>query len=180
MKTFISMLRGINVSGQKMIKMAELKSVLEELPVKNVRTYIQSGNIIFDSSSSKPDQLSKIISDKILDHWKFEVPVITIEKSEFKNAFDQNPFLKRKDCPTDRLYITFLSDEPKSEFIAKIDSSQFLPDEFIVIDKQIYLYVPVSYGNSKLNNNFFESKLKVKATTRNLKTVLELIRMSEE
>ena len=180
MKTYIAILRGINVSGQKMIKMAELKKMFEELSFTNVKTYIQSGNIIFDSEPQDDQVLQQLIYDAVLKTFSFTVPIIILESQELKAVQQQNPFLCVRNEDISRLHVTFLDAIPKQELVAQLkEKAQFLPDEWMIDGKNIYLFCPDGYGKTKLNNNFFENKLKVTATTRNWKTVNELVSMSE-
>lgn len=174
MLTYITLLRGINVSGQKMIKMEELKSIYRALNFKNVRTYLQSGNVIFDDDRENYEGFGKIIEAKILQNLGFTVSVIIRSQNEFEIIVNNNPFLKIKHEDSKKLYVTFLSEEPNSIMLDKIKEIKFPPDEFIIIGKEIYGVCYNGYGTTKFTNNFFESKLKVAATTRNWRTVNEL------
>ena len=180
MDTYIAMLRGINVSGQKKIKMADLVSHLNELNFEQVSTYIQSGNIVFKYQSTEKGRLEGMISAKILEKYKFEVPTIVRTPDEFMSVIDKNPFLKQSDKPTDRQYITFLGSQPDEVNIEKLATYDYAPEEFILDGLDIYFYSPKGYGKAKMNNNFFENKLKVAATTRNWKTVNKLLEMASE
>jgi uncharacterized protein (DUF1697 family) len=180
MSAYISLIRGINVSGQKKIKMDELRKLYEDLNFKNVRSYIQSGNILFDDKSKNQNELAKKIEKKISEHFGYDVSLFVLTPDELKDIRNKNPFVNRKDVDLSRLYVTVLLDKPDNNLTKKINSADYHPDEFIITDKTIYLYCPVSYGNSKLSNNFFENKLKVIATTRNWNTVNELIKMANE
>jgi uncharacterized protein (DUF1697 family) len=181
MQTFISILRGINVSGQKKILMADLKALYESLHFKKVDTYIQSGNVVFKSDSKLSDvQLAQKIEKAITAKYNFEVPVIIRSIEEWKKAISQNSFLKEKNIDLKKLHITFLSEVPSKENVERIKSNDFLPDQFIIKEKEIYLHIPESYGETKLSNNFFEKKLKTKATTRNWNTVNKLFEMTQQ
>lgn len=178
MQTYISILRGINVSGHKMIKMNELTLLYESLEFKNVKTYIQSGNVVFQTVGANAYDLALRIEKKISEQFTFEVPVLVKEKNEMAYTVQNNPFLLLKDKDVTKLHVTFLSHHPEKSNLDKINQGQYLPDEYIITGSLIYLYCPNGYGNTKLNNNFFESKLKVTATTRNWKTVIELMNMA--
>ena len=181
MQTFISILRGINVSGQKKILMADLKALYESLHFKKVDTYIQSGNVVFKSDAKLSDtQLAQKIEKAITAKYNFEVPVIIRSIEEWKKAISQNSFLKEKNIDLKKLHITFLSEVPSKENVERIKSNDFLPDQFIIKEKEIYLHIPESYGETKLSNNFFEKKLKTKATTRNWNTVNKLFEMTQQ
>jgi uncharacterized protein (DUF1697 family) len=177
MKTYLSMLRGINVSGQKKIPMAELKSIYEDLEFKNVTTYIQSGNVIFQTENEL--ELSKRIERKIEENFKFHVPVIIRTNTEMEMILTENPFLKEKNINVERLHVTFLNESPAVGNLEKLKAISCENDTFVILGKDIYLYCPNGYGRTKLNNNFFENKLKVTATTRNWRTVCELAKISK-
>lgn len=178
MNKYISILRGINVSGSKMIKMEALRKLYEDLKFKNVKTYIQSGNVVFEDKAANSKVLEQRIKKKILDVFGFDVPVMVKETSELIVVLKNNPFVNKRNEDVTKLHVTFLSDEPDETLLAKIREKQYDPDEYIISGTAIYLFCPNGYGNTKLNNNFFENKLKVTATTRNWKTVNELVSLA--
>lgn len=167
------MLRGINVSGHKMIKMTDLTTLLTELDFRNIRTYIQSGNLIFEYAETDQKELSGKIAKKILQHYKFEVPVIIRNRIELLKIVETNPFLKRNEN-IDKLHVTFLDNVPSPDSVEKVKETASSSDEFEVIRKEVFLFCPDGYGRTKLNNTFFEKKFNTKATTRNWKTVVKL------
>ncbi len=175
---YIALLRGINVSGQKKILMSDLKIMFENLGFSNVKTYIQSGNVIFSSEETNTGEIAKKIEEKIKVQYGFDVPVLILTGEEIKNALAINPYLKEVEILETqnlaRFYVTFLSEVSEQKHLDKIDASLYAPDRFTIMGKNIYLHVVNGYGETKLSNNFFESKLKVKATTRNWKTVQTL------
>ena len=142
-----------------------------------MKTYIQSGNVVFNSTKKVSNALLvKQIEIKINEIYGFQVPVIIRTVDELSKIIASNPF---KNETSDNLYITFLSNLPNSNHLEKLTELNYLPDEFIVIEKDIYLNVS-SYGTTKLSNSFFENKLKVTATTRNWNTVNKLLAISTE
>ena len=179
MKTYIAILRGINVSGHKMIKMEALRAMFETLNFKNTTTYIQSGNVVFQSKETNIDKIEMKVAKKIKEEFGFVVPVMVKELDEIKTVLKNNPFVNKRKEDITKLHVTFLSGESEKAAINKIKEGQYVPDEFILNGKTIYLFCPNGYGNTKLNNNFFENKLKVVATTRNWKTVNELASMGD-
>jgi len=179
MTTYISILRGINVSGHKMIKMDALRKMYEGLGFKNVQTYIQSGNVIFQDKIIDTKKLEKKIAKKITDQFSFEVPIMVKEIDELKTIVKNNPFGNDVSKDISYIHVTFLSAIPDKANVDKIKEGKYGVDEFVWIDNAIYLYCPNGYGITKLNNNFIESKLKVMATTRNWKTTKELLSMAE-
>jgi uncharacterized protein (DUF1697 family) len=177
MHTYISILRGINVSGQKKIIMTDLVKLYEDLGFTDVKTYIQSGNVVFNSTKKVSNALLvKQIESKINEIYGFQVPVIIRTADDLAKIIASNPF---KTESTENLYVTFLSNLPNSNHLEKLTELNYLPDEFIVIEKEIYLNVS-SYGTTKLSNSFFENKLKVTATTRNWNTVNKLLAIATQ
>lgn len=173
MSTYIALLREINVSGQKLIKMTDLKKLFEVQGFQDVQTYIQSGNVIFSSKEKSTSKLENIISTAIQKKFGFDVGVLVITPDNINYVLNNNPFIKKKN-EIDKLYVTFLSEQPSEESIKKLNSIDYSPEEYIIKGKLVYLYVPNGYGKTKLNNNLFENKLKVEATTRNWKTINKL------
>lgn len=180
MNTYITLVRGINVSGQKMIKMPALVNLYESIGFKNVSTYIQSGNLLFKSSISSPDKIAEKIEKNIKSTFGFEVKVIIRTPEELKMVINKNPFLKRDRIDTIRLYVSFLSNEPDKKLIKDLQINKNESEEFQIIGKEIYLYLPQGFGNAKLQAGVFEKKLNVSATARNWKTVNALYEMAKE
>jgi uncharacterized protein (DUF1697 family) len=174
--TFISILRGINVAGHNMIKMDALRKIYIDLGYKNITTYIQSGNVLFQSDEKDHKILEKQITSKLGEVFSLNVPVLVIEKTELERIFENNPFTNDRHEDIDRLYVMFLSKNPDMTGVDKI-KGDFGSDEYIIGDKAIYLYLPNGAGRSKLTINLFEKHLKVTATARNWKTVTELVRL---
>lgn len=177
MPTYISILRGINVSGTKKMIMADLKQHYIAIGFTDVVTYIQSGNVIFKSDVSA-DKLADVIVKKIQDEYGFMVPVIIRTHNEMVETLKHNIFLHERKEDITKLAVTFLESEAEPEKIITIERDKFMPDEFMSHGKEIYLFAPNGFGRSKLTNNFFENQLKVRATTRNIKTVNKLIELS--
>ena len=180
MSTWIAILRGINVSGARKLPMKELKELFETLTCTNVRTYIQSGNVVFESVKLDVGTFGKKVEAAIKKRYDYDVPVIVRSLEELRKAVAANPYLKLKGIEHDKLHVTFLADAPKKPEVEKIVGTTFGNDSFELLGREVYLHCPDGYGNSKLNNAFFESKLKVSATTRNWRTVNELVRIGEE
>lgn len=175
----IAILRGINVGGKRKILMEDLISMFEKMSFSNVRTYIQSGNVIFNLNTKvNNSELAKDIEEAIKEKFGFEVPVVIRTPKEIETAINQNPFYKKTD--PDHLHLTFLNEEPTPELQEKLESYDFEPDRFKIIGKEVFIYCEGKYHQSKLTNNFLEKKLKVSATTRNLKTVLKLWELSKQ
>lgn len=179
MKTYIALLRGINVSGHNIINMDALKGALGDLNFSAIRTYIQSGNILFETDRTDTNHLAKMIGETILEHFGCSVPVIIRNQPELEFISKNNPFLRGRLENTENLYVSFLTETPEDTKVKKIMEIKFLPDEFIISGNEIYLFCPDGYGRTKLSNQFFENKLKTTATTRNWKTILKLKQLME-
>lgn len=179
MQVYISILRGINVSGQKKILMADLKALYESLKFKDVTTYIQSGNVVFKSDSKLSDAaLAQKIEAAIFKKYAFTVPVIVRNIHQLENIISGNPFLKETSIDLEKLHVTFLSEIPGKSPVAAIMLLDYPPDRFSVSGQEVFLFTPGGYGETKLSNKFFENKLKVTATTRNWKTVNKLLEIA--
>ena len=176
-QTYMALLRGINVSGHKKIKMPELKTMFEALGFTNVRTYIQSGNVVFESNSG--EDLESKISAKIQEQFGFEVSVICRTLEEIKQVVKRNPFAETLGFEPEKLYVTFLQKTPSEEKLEVLQTLSFAPEKYSVLGKEIYVYCTNGYGQTKLDNGLFERKLKVIGTTRNWRTVNKLIEMSQ-
>ncbi len=177
MLKYIAILRGINVGGKRKLLMADLRLLFEELSFINIKTYIQSGNVIFESIKNLSAlEIETIIEQEIDKEFGFDVPVIVRSVDELEQVFLNNPFLTNKDIT--KLYVTFLKEKPLAEDILHTETYQFENDEFIIIDKEVFIYCEGKYHQTKINNSFFEKKLKVTTTTRNWRTVSKLVNLS--
>ena len=175
-KTFIAILRGINVSGQKKIKMAELRQLLSNKGLADVQTYIQSGNIVFNSEIEE-NQLADIVRSCILDHFGFEVPTLIVPASKLNLIIAENPL---HNIDINKLHVTFLTELPEKQLVDALPLSPNPNEEYRIVGDVIYVYCPDGYGRTKINNMFFERKLKGIATTRNWKTCLKLREMAQQ
>ena len=179
MKKYVSMLRGINVSGQKKIKMTELVALYQALELSQVKTYIQSGNVVF--TSKKDDAaLRQLIQQKIADSLGLSVSVIMRSAAELQRAIQDNPFSGPAYLDNTKLHVTFLVDKPAPAALRALDPAVSATDELRVSGREVYVYCPGGYGNTKLSNAYLEKKLGVTATTRNWKTVNTLYQMAKE
>jgi uncharacterized protein (DUF1697 family) len=179
MQTYISILRGINVSGQRKILMADLKALYESLGLSDVRTYIQSGNVVFatDMTASNTD-LARTLEQAIAKQYLFNVPVIVRNTAEMRQILETNPFARREGIQTEKLHVTFLAEAPPVKELEKVRALNYSPDEFVISGTEVFLHCPGGYGETKLSNKFFENKLKVSATTRNWNTVNKLVELA--
>jgi uncharacterized protein (DUF1697 family) len=180
MNTCIAFLRGINVSGLNPIKMEVLRQQISGLGFRNVRTYIQSGNLLFEIEGHTNAQLEELISGKIKEDYGYKIPVIVMNFNELEQAICNNPYAFSPDYSNEYLHVTFLSQMPDIQDLAVLSTGQNMTDKFMVSGNLVYLYCPSGYGKTKFNNSFFEKKLKCNATTRNWKTVQKMIELASE
>jgi uncharacterized protein (DUF1697 family) len=176
--TYIALLRGINLGGHKIIKMDQLRRTFDELGFKDVKTYIQSGNVIFKTSAQAPAKLAKRIEEKILGQFGFPVPVVVKTAVEIDEVIRANPLLKEKGIDPGKLHVTFLACAPEQSALKTLDGAEVAPDQFHCSAQAVYLHCPNGYHATKLGNNVLAKMLKVGATTRNWKTVNKLWEMS--
>lgn len=174
------MLRGINVSGQKQIRMAELHSLYESLDFLNVRTYVQSGNVVFESTEPDASKIAELIEAQIERTFGYSVSVFIRDTRDFKRIIDSNPFVNERREDPAKLHVTFLYKNPAMSAWGNLKPPDSEADEFFTGEKEIFLFCPNGYGRTKLSNTFFERKLNVPATTRNWKTVNALYEMASE
>ena len=176
----IAILRGINVGGKRKILMNDLRELFNKMGLTEVRTYIQSGNVIFNSEGKVNNaKLANSMERSILGKYDFEVPVIVRTVDELNEAISNNPFYEKSDVDLERLHLTFLKVIPEDKALANIETYDHSPDRFKIKDNNVFVYCAGKYSDSKLTNKFFENKLKGSATTRNWKTVLKLSELSK-
>lgn len=180
MATWISILRGINVSGHKSVKMDALRKSYEALGFQDVATYVQSGNVVFTCENTTANTLEKSIIEQIEKEFGFDVPVIVMSADNLNHVIDNNPFTKDYDKDKSFFYVTFLASKPKDFDLNAIEEKARNGEEIFVTEDAVYLYCPGGYGRTKLNNNFLEKKLQVRATTRNWKTTNVLLNMAHQ
>jgi uncharacterized protein (DUF1697 family) len=172
MSTIISMLRGINVGGKK-VEMEKLRKDYESLGFTNIKSYIQSGNVLFETSQK--DDLAETIEEKIKQSFGLDVAVFIRTENELRKLVENNPF-RTKDVT--KLHVTFLREEPREIPDAEIASVKGKAEDYRFSGREIYLFCPNGYGRTKLSNSLFERRLKTPATTRNWNTVNTLLSMA--
>lgn len=175
---YIAFLRGINVGGRNKIKMTDLKNMFEDLCCNNVKTYIQSGNVIFNYNISDTVKLADKIEQKVLETFGFNVITIIRTYEELQVIIDSNPFIKETGIEPEKLYITFLKNSLEPNPVI-LDVNKQGNERFYINSGEVYLYCPYGYGGTKLNNATFEKKLKTAATTRNWKVVNDILKISK-
>ncbi len=171
MPTYIALLRGINVGGNRKIPMSDLRALFDELGHTDVRTYIQSGNVVFTAKAGPPARVRAAIEKAIAGAFGFEVTILLRTPAELATAVEHNPFGAAA-------YVTFLETAADAKKVEAIDPAPFAPDEFAVHGREVFLHCPNGYGTTKLNNGLFERRFAARATTRNWKTVTTLLELA--
>ena len=168
MRTCISILRGINVGGHRKISMEQLRECYESLGFNGVRTYIQSGNVVFEHETADPSEIVDRIRGAIKRSFGLDVQVIIRTKEEMLSVIKSMPF---KGLDQSKVHVTFLSEKPEGFPLKEIDAVRDGAERFSFSGREVYLFCPNGYGRSKLSNQFLEKKTEVYATTRNWRTV---------
>ena len=177
MNTFIALLRGINVGGKNILPMKELVSLLTEMGLSKVKTYIQSGNVVFQSEIEDAAALSKAIVAKIEKGYGFDVSVIVLSIQSLQKAMASNPFPEGEQDPK-TLHLFFLSEPLTDPDIANIETIKKDSEQFQLTDQVFYLYAPDGIGRSKLAANV-EKALGVVTTARNWRSTNKILSMAE-
>ncbi len=177
MKTYIALLRGINVGGHKKVPMAELRELLKNLGFQNVTTYIQSGNVILESSKDSTQNIEDIIQKAIIAHFGFDVLIIVKTLKDLQRIFDACPFPEEKKKTS---HFTMLHSTPDDELVKIASEKVYEGEGYQIIKDCIYFYCAKGYGQAKFNMNLFERKLKTASTSRNYRTMVKLLSLSSE
>lgn len=176
----IALLRSVNVIGKNMIKMPELVRAFKKAGFRNVRTYIQSGNIIFETVEESSEILTVKIRELITKHFGLTIQAVVLTPQELADIVAQNPFPKMPGMDLSKLHVTFLDREAEPEKAEHLLSYNYPPDQIIIGSGAVYVYCPDGYGRTKYHNNFIEKKLSANATSRNWNTCLKLLEMCRE
>jgi len=176
MATLIALLRGVNV-GNNILRMERLRECCLELGMRNPRTYLQSGNIVFEGEGGVT-KWARAIERRLAGETRLPITVVIRTAPEFVRMAEENPFLKERGIDETKLHATLLATIPTktaSRALAALDCGC---DRFLRSGRDIYLHCPNGYGRSKLSNNAFEKVLRVRATTRNWNTVKNLLEIA--
>jgi uncharacterized protein (DUF1697 family) len=176
MTVFLALLRAINVGGNHKVPMADLTAVVAAAGGTDVRTYIQSGNVVFVHRARSEARLRDDLEARLADTFGFEVPVVLRTAAELASVVERNPFPGVE--PT-RLLVGFLAEPPTAAAVEAVDGDAFAPERFVVDGRDVYLHLPDGQGRSKLSQVLGRSLLRSPATTRNWRTVETLLGMAD-
>jgi uncharacterized protein (DUF1697 family) len=173
----VALLRGINVGGKNMLPMAKLVEMFEEAGCEGVRTYIQSGNVVFIAKDA--GKACRGVSGAIAKKFGFEGRIVVRSADELDRVAKDHPFLSAK-ADLKRLYVGFLADSPDPVRVAGLDPKRSPGDLFKVIGREIFMQINTGAADTRLTNAWFDSTLGTTSTFRNWRTVLKLAEMARE
>ena len=174
--THLALLRGINLGGKNKLPMKDLVELFVAAGGDNVRTYIQSGNVLFDAPRSVATEIPDRIAARIAERFGFRSPVILRTADQLHDVASNNPFLAAG-AAEDTLHVMFLATPPDPTRVADLDPDRSPPDEFAVRGQEVYLHLPNGAARSKLTNAYFDAKLATTSTARNWRTVTTLLKL---
>ncbi|MEO8696268.1 MAG: DUF1697 domain-containing protein [Acidimicrobiales bacterium] len=177
MTRFVALLRAVNVGGKNQISMAKLRTVLESLGYSDVTTYIQSGNIVFNGKERTTAAVLPKIEAAIALEFGLKIDVVMRTAKEWAAAIEGNPFLRRVSDRT-KLHVAFLNQAPDRARLDTLDPKRFVPDEFAVGGREVYLHCPEGLGRSKLAVAIGPKLAPGPATVRNWNTVTKLAELA--
>ncbi|MFI7358355.1 DUF1697 domain-containing protein [Streptomyces avidinii] len=178
-KKYAALLRGINVGGNKKVPMAELRSLLEGLGHGDVQTYLQSGNAVFSSAQQDPAVLTRKLEAAIEDRFGFRVACLVLDGAYLRAVAEACPF-PAAELEGKQLHATFCSEQPGPERFAALDEASYLPEEYRLGDRVLYLYAPDGLGRSKLAEALARPAVVkgIDVTSRNWNTVAKLVELT--
>lgn len=174
--TYLALLRGINVGGKNRLPMKDLIDICRECECRNVRSFIQSGNVIFDAAPDVASGIAGKVAARIADRFGYRTPVILRTAGELAAAVAANPFIEAR-CPEAELHVYFLADRPDPARVARLDPDRSPPDRFEVRGREVYLRLPDGMARTRLTNAYFDSGLSTTSTARNWRTVTRLLEL---
>jgi uncharacterized protein (DUF1697 family) len=177
--TYLALLRGVNVGGKNILPMKDLSALFVEAGCEGVRTFIQSGNVLFRAAPRLVKKLPALIAEQIATRFGYRTPVLVRTAAQLEEVISMNPFVEQG-AAEDALYVMFLADVPSPLCVDQLDPERSPPDTFVVSGREVYLHLPQGSARSKLTNNYFDAKLKTTSTARNWRTVNKLLKMMKE
>ncbi|HYK86821.1 MAG TPA: DUF1697 domain-containing protein [Ktedonobacteraceae bacterium] len=173
----VSLFRGINVGGHQAVRMNDLKDLHESLGLKDVATYIQSGNVVFTGDAADPAQLAGQIEESFAQKFGFHSKVMVRTAAEFSDIIENSPFQNQPTKEPKWIVVLFLANRPDNSALEDLQKTYSGPEELFLIGQELYIYYPNGIGRSKLPLPLIEKKLKTTGTGRNWNTVLQLQKM---
>jgi uncharacterized protein (DUF1697 family) len=179
MPVAVCMLRGVNLGGNKKIKMEALRALCTSLGCEDVKTFINSGNVVFRTKERNLNRLAKVVEDAVESEAGFHAGVVLRTAAEMRETAANNPFARRKEIEPGKLLVNFLADAPSAETVKKLEALDTAPDELYVRGREMYIYFPNGQGQSKLKWAPIDKLLNMTFTGRNWNTTTKLLEMAE-
>lgn len=174
MPVYVSLLRGINVGGNKKIKMADLRALYKSLGFTDVSTLLQSGNAVFKSDLTDTSKIAKRIEDGIEAQFGFHSDLFVLTAAQFRTAFDNNPFTG-DDYEGSKLLVTLYAETLPDDLMQKLHDAHDGSETIKSSDNVLYVYFPDGMGRSKLANKTLGQIIKISSTGRNWNTMTKLL-----
>lgn len=180
MPVMVCMLRGVNLGGHKLIKMESLRELCHSLHLRDARTYIQSGNVVFATDERDPKRLSECLEEAIEQQFGFRPRVLVRTTAELRSAIARNPFAGRDNIEPGKLLVNFLAEKPSMAAKKNLEALDITPDELRVTGREMFIYFPKGQGQATLKWPPVDRILNQPYTGRNWNTVNKLLSMAEE
>jgi uncharacterized protein (DUF1697 family) len=175
-ETYLALLRGINVGGKNKLLMRDLSGMFSNVGCEDVRTFIQSGNVVFRASPAISGGIPGLIAGQIAESFGYRTPVVLRSAAQLEDVVRNNPFLG-SEAAEESLFVLFLADLPGPDRVGGLDPHRSAPDTFSVRGREVYLHLPNGVARSKLTNDYFDSRLATTSTGRNWRTTTKLLDM---
>lgn len=173
----VALLRGINVGGKNKLPMSALVELCEQSGCRDVRTYIQSGNVVFQASPAARKRLPTALAAAITERFGYQVPVVVRSAAELSEVAKRHPLHDRRADPK-TLHVAFLAAKPTAVQAAALDPNRSPPDRFLLQGRDLYLCCPNGMARTKLTNAYLDRTLGTVSTVRNWNTVLTLAELA--
>lgn len=177
MAAHIALLRGINVGGRNRLPMKDLVSLFEEAGCRDVRSYIQSGNVLFRAGDAMARRIPRVLPALLAERFGLETPVITRTREELRRVCRSNPHAAGDERT---LHVVFLADRPARSRAARLDPDRSPPDEMVLRGREIYLRCPNGIARTRLTNDYLDRTLATVSTIRNWRTTRKLLDLLEQ
>jgi uncharacterized protein (DUF1697 family) len=174
---YVALLRGVNVGGKNLLPMQDLTSLFLDAGCRDVRTFLQSGNVLFRAGSGDADRRIERVESAIRAKFGFAAPIILRRVRDLERVERNNPY-RQSGADPKALHVVFLREQPSAAAVAALDPNRSVPDSFVIEDREIYLRLSKGVAGTRLTNQYFDSVLKTVSTVRGWSTVLKLLTLA--
>ena len=180
MVTCVALLRGINVGGRSKVRMADLRQVCAELGLGDVRTHVQSGNVVFTTDARAPERVGPALTLRMEDELGVAPTVVVRTAEELARVVAENPFSTEAEVDPTTVHVAFLTAEPTDPSVLEFDPGTYAPERIAAGDRVRYLLLPAGIGRSRLATDLARRRTDVEMTVRNWRTVSRLLAMTND